>query len=628
MRFKSISASIFVWASIISLLPLIIVSEVFFTEFEREIEEVELRNLSRMADKKIEQITSYTGERIRNIETQAKNPIVKDSIIKLNTAFKRYGVNSDEYRQLDGEVRDQLTNFLSLGYYDLFVISIDGDIVFSVEHEADFATNLFEGPYKKTGLAEVTRDALAVLETGVSDFAFYKPSGKSAAFLATPILVDGKLIGVLALQVDIDHVLSVASDSVGMGRTGEILIAHTLNDRIEFIGQLKYQDKLDNMREIKMNSSLSIPMQDALSGESGGGARTDYRKEKVTAVWRYLPVFRWGLVVKKDEQETFLVVRQMNRWRWILFAFILLTILGAAYFLGNKIVQPIRNLIQASKKIASGDFRYRVKVENNDEAGQLAATFNQMTVRLQRTYDQLQNKVDEAERANQAKSQFLSHMSHELRTPLNAILGFAQLLDLDSDNLNENQRGNVREILDAGAHLLYLLTEVLDLAKIESGKMEVFIQPVSIDDIFQQCMRLIAKQAQAKQVRLIDYVSVKKYVVHADAARLKQVLLNLLSNAVKYNRDGGCVSLDAFITNTQRLRICVTDTGEGIAAQDIEKIFASFERLDAVNKTDGVGIGLVIAKQLTELMGGTIGIDSIPGTGSTFWVELELFQHG
>lgn len=231
---------------------------------------------------------------------------------------------------------------------------------------------------------------------------------------------------------------------------------------------------------------------------------------------------------------------------------------------------------------------------------------------------------DAAIAANQVKSEFLSSMSHELRTPMNAILGFGQLLELDDEGFSESQRRNITEILNAGNHLLYLISEILDLGKIESGKLDVSIENVAIDEVLQQCIPLIQTQAKARQIELFDNLSNKGYVVYADLIRLKQVLLNLLSNAVKYNQPHGCITIDGKIIDYNRLCIRVTDTGEGLSETEITKLFIPFERLNKTHKVDGVGIGLVISKKIVELMEGTIGIDSELGKGCTFWVELPI----
>ena len=251
---------------------------------------------------------------------------------------------------------------------------------------------------------------------------------------------------------------------------------------------------------------------------------------------------------------------------------------------------------------------------------------NEIKVRKQVENDLLKAK-EEAVQANKAKSRFLSHMSHELRTPMNAILGFGQLLVMDTKELSESQQTNINEILDAGNHLLSLINEALDLAKIESGKLDIFMWDVNVDEIMQRSISLIQPQLIKQKIQLHNHIKGKGYVVRADETRFKQVLVNLLSNAVKYNRENGCITLDSEITEGKYLCIRITDTGQGLTEQEITKLFTSFERLNKDDKIEGAGIGLVITKNLVELMGGEIGVSSIPGKGSTFWIKFILVKN-
>jgi PAS domain S-box-containing protein len=226
-----------------------------------------------------------------------------------------------------------------------------------------------------------------------------------------------------------------------------------------------------------------------------------------------------------------------------------------------------------------------------------------------------------AERANAAKSDFLSSMSHELRTPMNAIIGFAQMLEYDAE-LNEDQQDNVHEVLKAGRHLLHLINEVLDLAKIESGHVDMSLEPVALAAIARECLQLIAPLAARRSLALQVEIAAR-LAVRADRVRLKQVLLNVLSNAVKYNRDGGRITLCAEGAAPDRLRVLITDTGSGIEPARMGQLFQPFSRLGAEHgEVEGTGIGLTITRRLTELMGGQIGVASEVGVGSTFWVEL------
>lgn len=280
-------------------------------------------------------------------------------------------------------------------------------------------------------------------------------------------------------------------------------------------------------------------------------------------------------------------------------------------------------LVQPSGQIRYAYDRGKIFRDESGRAIRITGTTQDIT-RYKEIEQALILARDEADRANLAKSEFVSRMSHELRTPMNAILGFGQVLELDADGFDESQKGNIREILDAGYHLLNLINDVLDLAKIESGKMEVSMEGVAVDDVLRQCIALISSQAEARQLELIDHISSKGYTVQADFTRLKQVLLNMLSNAVKYNREHGRISLNSETIDKHRIRISVTDTGKGMTEDDIDKLYTPFERMGTERNIEGTGIGLVITKYLIELMGGTIGVESTLGEGSTFWVELEL----
>jgi PAS domain S-box-containing protein len=281
-------------------------------------------------------------------------------------------------------------------------------------------------------------------------------------------------------------------------------------------------------------------------------------------------------------------------------------------------------LIGKNKEIYWVRARGRVNFDKQGKAIRMSGSNMDMT-QIKRAEERVIQAKEAAEKANKAKSEFLSSMSHELRTPLNAILGYAQLFQYDL-NLSQQQINNVQEIRKAGDHLLQLINDVLDLSKIESGKMTVSLEPILVSRIVVEAFTLVQPQADAKSIKLFSNVDTENsYYVIADNVRLKQALINLLSNAVKYNNMGGRVDIDLQLIEQDKLRIAVVDNGKGIPLHRQEEVFQPFNRLNAeYSKVEGSGVGLVITKQLVEMMNGQLHFMSVEGLGTEFNIDLPL----
>ena len=330
----------------------------------------------------------------------------------------------------------------------------------------------------------------------------------------------------------------------------------------------------------------------------------------------------------------------------------------------NIVTRPILAIAAIARHVVTTrDYSVRAVKTTEDEVGTLAEAFNDMLGEIQRRALDLEHEVaerrrseleiarlntvledrvrertaqleasnlelgqarKEAERANEAKSEFLSSMSHELRTPLNAILGFGQILASDTlPKSAQQQKEFVNHILKAGRHLLTLINEILDLAKIESGGVTLSVEPTPISELLLECQQLTEPLASQRGIRMI-FPSQSAVCAIADRMRLKQVLLNLLSNAIKYNRQDGAVVVACEVTDSERVRVSVQDTGPGLRPDQLEALFQPFNRLGQQSgPIEGTGIGLVVTKKLVELMGGVIGVSSALGTGSVFFIELQ-----
>lgn len=302
---------------------------------------------------------------------------------------------------------------------------------------------------------------------------------------------------------------------------------------------------------------------------------------------------------------------------------VLFVLLAVGLWLQQRWVrQPLARLELAATQISRGEFDIALPAVSDDEIGRLTRAFEDMRTNLQAAQQVLIDARREAEQASQAKSAFLSRMSHELRTPMNAILGFAQLLELDERD--PNSREFIAEILKAGDHLLKLIDEVLDLAKVESGKVELVLEDMDAQPLCDESVALVRSLARESGVSLsVQAEGIAGARIHVDGTRLKQVLVNLLSNAIKYNHLGGRVTLSGERRPAGRFRFSVSDTGKGMDKAQQQRLFNPFDRLGA--EKDGVrgtGIGLVISKRLVEGMGGELGHHSRVGQGSTFWIEV------
>lgn len=385
---------------LLSVLPLALFGYFNLQQSEVMLRSAGLNDLSNLADKKAVQIKSFLTEREREIRIWARSAQVIEAITNLPKLYET-GQHTTGYAQENAKLHQYFERFIEeYGLFnDIFLITPQGEIIFSQRHDSDFATNLFSGTYRDTQLALAFRAVGMTLEPVISGYEIYAPSQSPALFIAAPIMVNGKYKGVFAAQLGNELLLRVATDATGLGVSGEAVFAQQFSvkdkDKVLFTMPLKYRDDAAMKLRIDRQESGVVQMFVAVSGESGAGVRTDYRGKEVAAAWRYLPELDWGMVVKIDTDEVFAPMYKQLLFTLEVLAVLLLSIGLVAYFFGQKISSPITQLAETAGEVADGNFNKRADELAFGELGLFARAFNRMSDKLQGLYRSLEQRIEE-----------------------------------------------------------------------------------------------------------------------------------------------------------------------------------------------------------------------------------------
>jgi PAS domain S-box-containing protein len=365
---------------LLSPLPLGVLAWLYTAAFERTLTQTVLTNLTSLADKKADQINTYLSERLQDGQMLARS----DTAIRaLDTLSPLAGSGtkpvSERYQAEEAGFRSFFYTQLDLGgYYDLLLTDLAGNVVLSVKHEQDYLSNLNTGPFRNSTLARAHREALALLGSRTTSAQPYAPSGnRPAIFIVTPVMRDGRPIGTVALQLNLDRLTGITTDNTGLGMTGETVLAQAEPDGALYVGPLNHVRDAAFHYHIPM-PKVARPMQAALTGGHGSGLTRDYAGIDIIAAWRYLPALRWGMVVKMDTDEAFAPAHALRRYTYGALALLLLISAGVALLFGRSLVLPIHALTQVTRRIAGGDLTRRAEPTGCDEYRELASSFNLM----------------------------------------------------------------------------------------------------------------------------------------------------------------------------------------------------------------------------------------------------------
>lgn len=640
---------------LICLIPLIAVT-IF-------INNVTANSITTQALNHLESVASIQHARTHMVlEKYSERLALVASDTQLRTSMYNY---INENNSVDQELMNRIlvdTQSAITGFQNIAVLNLDGEVVASSDDEW-IGTNHVDEEYFIRGLAESSVDML-----------FLDDNGNLKVHFSGPMILEDELIGVVVIEASTRSIMSMVTDYSGLGETGETLIAmRDENGDALFITPLRFDPDAALTRSVS-KEDLELPITQALLGNEQLYSDTiDYRGKPVLSATRYIDDVDWGLVVKIDKAEAFSPIVALRNSTLITILVSIFAIILVSIFISRRLTRPLVDLTRTAAEIGAGDLSKRVALTTKDEIGDLARTFDEMAEKLAGAHAGLEQQVKERtaelemeiterkraegelkkhrdhleelveertkhleeksqelseinvllEEASRHKSEFLANMSHELRTPLNSIIGYTKLiLDGVEGEIKKEQRKDLEIVHSNSQHLLQLINDLLDITKIEAGRIELQWQEFSVSDLLAEAVPPMQRLAEEKGLTLAYDVAAGIDKLYGDKGRVRQVLLNILGNAVKFTGEGG-IDLRVSESDTD-FTFSVTDTGIGIGEDDLETIFDSFEQVDRAQVLgyEGTGLGLTISKHFVEMHGGMMQANSEPGKGSTFTFTL------
>lgn len=649
LRIGTIRRRLLVAFVLLVLLPAIVISTASVVLGLRSAQEKVINQLESVATLKEKQIDAW----LESLQSHLGLILYPHQAPRLLEPLLNADPQSPAYQGAYNELRIQLNQAIehSRLFEQIFLLDQHGRVVISTNTQQEGDVHAFQ-PYFRKGLKG----------THVQSLSSSTSQGSSPVIVACPILdLSGKPQGVIVGQASSERLNEIMTQRTGLRTTGEtylvgsnyLLLTETRSQSQDHGVFRLHTEGVDTVLRTERNLS---------------GLYANYHNVPVVGVYHWLPSLEMVLIAEQGQSEAFESTITMLVVNLAVALVAVLLAVGFGFLVVRGIAAPLANLSETATRIATGDLNLTAQIDREDEIGVLARAFNQMTSRLHSLIDSLEHRVQElkqtqeelrwakeaAEAASRAKSAFLANMSHELRTPLNAIIGYAEMLQEEATDLgNDELQMDLRKINTAAHHLLELISDILDLSKIEAGRIELAVEQFSVDDLINTSIITVQSLVERNGNTLsVEYLG-EPGSMQSDMLRVRQILVNVLSNAAKFTNqgtitisverqqmshaplatatsqngaNGGCSGCDAASLDLDRECICfrISDTGIGMSPEQVTQLFQPFTQADVstTRKYGGTGLGLSITWRFCQLMGGSISVESALNQGSTFTIVL------
>lgn len=580
----------------------------------------QLESVATLKEAEIQEWTYSLQRFLSSVVYPHEVPTLINPLIEEKTGSPTYYEAYDRLRIHTSQVIEQ-TQF----FEELFVMDMQGLVIFSTNGDTEGQNHRMQ-PYFWSGKHE---SYMQTLSSSTSQ-------GKNAVIVSRPIRNDfGKVRAVIAGRASPAILNQIMRERAGLGKTGETYLVGANYILVTETRFTKDEQKVRKVRTDGVNEAME-------EQENGFGLYQNYRNVPIVGVYHYLSSLDMVLIAEQEQSEAFQSIRETILVNVVVAVIALMMALGVGLYTTSLIARPLTDLATTATSIASGDFRLRAKwSDRTDEVGILSRAFNSMTEQLKRMITSLEQRVDElkaareelykakevAEEANRAKSVFLANMTHELRTPLNAIIGYSDMLIEDCQDLGyDDLTKDLQKICTEGKRLLDIINDILDFSKIEAGKLSLSCAPFMVSSLIENLEMVCYPLMKKNQNHLVIDYDETLGIMNSDEKRVRQIMLNLLSNAAKFT-DHGTITFTAKRFRREEgdwVQFQVIDTGIGMSPEQLRRIFQAFSQADVSisRKYGGSGLGLIISKRLSQMMGGTISVASEEGVGSTFTVQL------